>query len=99
MDDTDSRAKFEKVVAPHLADGFALARWLSGHRADAEDILQEACIRAFRAIDSFSGGSARAWVLTIVRRTTYSWLGKNRSRALVAIEDLSLSERTLAERG
>lgn len=98
-DGADSKAKFDRVVVPHLADALALARWLSGDRADAEDILQESCLRAFRAIDSFSERSARAWVLTIVRRTAYSWLGKNRLRALVAIDELNFDERALAERG
>lgn len=95
----DSKAKFDIVVAPHLAEAFALARWLAGDRADAEDIFQEACLRAFRGISTFAGGSARAWVLTIVRRTAYSWLGKNRSAAQVAIDDLNPGERAVAERG
>src|SRR5262249_58814139 len=56
-------------------------------------------VRGFRGFDRFCGGSARAWVLTIVRRTAYSWLGKNRLRAQVAIDDLSLGERALVEGG
>ena len=84
---------------PHLEDAFAFARWLAGDRTDAEDIFQEACLRAFRAIGTFSGGNARAWLLTIVRRTAYSWLEKNRSRVQVAMDDLNSEERALAERG
>jgi len=57
------------VVLPHLADAYALARWLTGNRADAEDVVQEACLRAFRGIGNFSNGNASAWVLTIVRHT------------------------------
>jgi len=95
----DDRARFDRVVSSHLEDAFAFARWLAGNRTDAEDIFQEACLRAFRGIGSFSGGSARAWLLTIVRRTAYSWLEKNRLRAQVAIDDLSLRERALAEGG
>jgi len=95
----DDRARFDRVVSPHLEDAFALARWLAGDRTDAEDIFQEACLRAFRGIGSFSGGSARAWLLTIVRRSAYSWLEKNRWRAQVAIDDLSLGERGLVEGG
>jgi len=91
--------RFESVVTPYLADGFALAQWLSGNRADAEDILQEACLRAFRAIDSYAGGNARAWVLTIVRRAAYSWLANNRSPSLVAMDDLNVSDCAFAERG
>ena len=99
MSGEDDRARFDRVVLPHLEDAFALARWLAGDRTDAEDIVQEACLRAFRGIRSFSGGSARAWLLTIVRRSAYSWLGTNRLRAQVAIDDLSLRERALAEGG
>jgi RNA polymerase sigma factor (sigma-70 family) len=87
------------VVLPNLEDAFAFARWLAGDRTDAEDILQEACLRAFRAIGTFSGGNARAWLLTIVRRTAYSWLEKNRSRVQVAMDDLNSEERALVERG
>jgi RNA polymerase sigma factor (sigma-70 family) len=95
----DNKARFDRIVLPHLEDAFALARWLAGNRTDAEDIFQEACLRAFRAIGSFSGGSARAWLLTIVRRTAYSWLEKNRLQTHVAIDDLSPRERAFAERG
>lgn len=95
----DSKARFDIVVAPHLADAFAFARWLARDGTDAEDIFQEACLRAFRGIEAFSGGNARAWVLTIVRRTAYSWFSKNRSTMLVAIDDLEPGERALVERG
>lgn len=99
MGDEENRAQFDRVVLPHLGDAFAFARWLAGDRTDAEDIFQEACLRAFRAIGTFSGGNARAWLLTIVRRTAYSWLEKNRSRMQVAMDDLNSEERALAERG
>lgn len=99
MSGEDDRARFDRVVVPHLEDALALARWLAGNRTDAEDILQEACLRAFRAIRSFSGGSARAWLLTIVRRTAYSWLEKTRLRAHIPIDDLNPGERAVAERG
>jgi RNA polymerase sigma-70 factor (ECF subfamily) len=99
MPGDQARSGFDRVVAPHLADAFALARWLCKDRADAEDVVQEACLRAFRAIDSYSGGSSRAWVLTIVRRTAYSWLTKNRSSSLVPIDRLSTGDRVLAELG
>jgi RNA polymerase sigma factor (sigma-70 family) len=83
------RARFATVVVPHLSDAFALACWLTGNQSDAEDVVQEASLRAFRAIGSFAGVNARAWVLAILRNTTYSWLAKNRSRDLVAIEDIN----------
>src|SRR5713101_7177933 len=84
----DDQTRFARVVLPHLADAYALARWLTGNSADAEDVVQDACLHAFRGISNFSNGNARAWVLTIVRRTAYTWLGKNRPAALVLVEDV-----------
>src|SRR5207249_2928366 len=84
----DDQARFASVVLPHLADAYALARWLTGNRADAEDVVQDACLRAFRGIGNFANGDARAWVLTIVRHTTYSWVRKNRPATLVLVEDV-----------
>jgi RNA polymerase sigma factor (sigma-70 family) len=89
----DDQARFASVVLPHLADAYALARWLTGDRADAEDVVQEACLRAFRGIGGFAGVNARAWVLTIVRHAAYTWLGKNRSSALVMVDDLEAVEQ------
>ncbi len=86
--DSDRDARFASVVLPHLADAYALARWLTGNRADAEDVVQDACLRAFRGIGNFANGDARAWVLTIVRHTTYSWVRKNRPATLVLVEDV-----------
>ena len=82
---------------PHLVDAFRLARWIAGSRADAEDIVQEASMRAFKNIRGFSGGNARAWVLTIVRNTSYSWLAKNRPKTLVLGEDLDQRTRETIE--
>jgi len=95
----DEKALFARVVLPHLGDAFALARWLTGDRADAEDVVQDACLRALRGIGGFSGGNSRAWVLTIVRHTAYTWLGKNRPAALVVTEDLEAVERAEFPRG
>jgi RNA polymerase sigma-70 factor (ECF subfamily) len=81
------------VVIPHLDDAYGLARWVTGNSADAEDVVQEACLRAFRGIDGFSGGNSRAWVLTIVRNAAYDWLRKNRPAAIVLVEDLAAVER------
>jgi RNA polymerase sigma factor (sigma-70 family) len=93
MPSDDDQARFASVVLPHLADAYALARWLTGSRADAEDVVQEACLRAFRGIGGFAGVNARAWLLTIVRHAAYSWLGKNRSAALVMVDDLEAVEQ------
>jgi RNA polymerase sigma-70 factor (ECF subfamily) len=95
----DDKARFTRVVMPHLADAYALARWLTGDRMDAEDVVQEASLRAFRAIGGFAGGSARAWVLTIVRHTAYSWLKKNRRPTLVVVDDLAAVEQAQAKHG
>jgi RNA polymerase sigma factor (sigma-70 family) len=89
---SDDCARFRGVVFPHLDAAYSLARWLTGNRPDAEDVVQEAPLRAFRAIDGFAGGSARAWVLTIVRNTAYSWLRKNRPAMVVTVEDLEADE-------
>jgi RNA polymerase sigma factor (sigma-70 family) len=95
----DDQARFASVVVPHLADAYALARWLTGDRADAEDVVQEACLRAFRGIGGFAGVNARAWVLTIVRHAAYTWLGKNRSASLVMVDDLEAVEQKRSSAG
>jgi RNA polymerase sigma factor (sigma-70 family) len=89
----EERARFRQVVLPYLNDCYALARWLTGDRADAEDVVQDACLRALRGIGGFAGTNARAWTLTIVRNAAYSWLRKNRPAALVVVEDLEALER------
>src|ERR1700751_652042 len=95
----DDQARFASVVLPHLADAYALARWLTGDRADAEDVVQEAGLRAFRGIGGFAGINARAWVLTIVRHAAYTWLGKNRSASLVMVDDLEALEQKQSRPG
>lgn len=70
---------FEEVVLPHLDAAYNLARWLTRNTQDAEDVVQEAYLRAFRFFSGFHGGNARAWLLAIVRNTCYSWLEKHRS--------------------
>jgi RNA polymerase sigma-70 factor, ECF subfamily len=70
--------RFEQVVLPHLDAAYNLARWLVGGAADADDVVQEAFLRALRFFEGFRGGDSRAWLLKIVRNTSYSWLRKNR---------------------
>jgi RNA polymerase sigma-70 factor, ECF subfamily len=74
--------RFEQVVLPHLDAAYNLARWLIRSPADAEDAVQEACLRALRFFDGFRGGDSRAWLLKIVRNTCYSWVKKNRPTEL-----------------
>jgi len=65
---------------PHLDAAYNLARWLTRNDHDAEDVVQEAYLRAFRFFDGFHGDNARAWLLSIVRHTCFTWLKRNRSR-------------------
>jgi RNA polymerase sigma-70 factor, ECF subfamily len=81
------RSRFETVVLPHLDAAYALARWLARNDADAADIVQEAMLRAFRYFDSYREGDAKSWVLKIVRRTTYSWIERNRPAETVSLAD------------
>src|ERR1700733_727389 len=73
---------FEEVVLPHLDAAYNLARWLVRKPQDAEDIVQEAYLRAFKFFGGYQGGDARSWVLKIVRNTSYSFLEKNRPAEL-----------------
>jgi RNA polymerase sigma factor (sigma-70 family) len=73
---------FEKAVLPHLDAAYNLARWLTRNDADAEDVVQEAYLRAFRFFGGFHGDDGRAWLLGIVRNTTYTWMQRNRSTEL-----------------
>ena len=67
-------------MLPHLDAAFNLARWLLRSRADAEDVTQDALLRAFRAFGSYRSGNARAWLLQIVRNTCFTWMRENRKR-------------------
>jgi RNA polymerase sigma factor (sigma-70 family) len=83
----DDRAMFDEVFLPHMAEAYRLAQWLTGNA------YQDAALRAFRGIKSFGAVNARAWSLTIVRNTAYSWLLKNKSKAVVFADDLSPAEQ------
>jgi len=89
----DERAAFDEVFLPHLPEAYRLAQWLTGNASDAEDVVQEAALRAFRGIKSFGAVNARAWSLTIVRNTAFSWLGKNKPRTVVYMNDLNVTEQ------
>ena len=89
----DERAAFDEVFLPHLPEAYRLAQWLTGSASDAEDIVQEAALRAFRGIESFGAVNARAWSLTIVRNTAFSWLAKNKPKTVVFANDLSAAEQ------
>jgi RNA polymerase sigma-70 factor (ECF subfamily) len=76
--ETARRERFEQTVLPHLDAAYNLARWLTRNDQDAQDVTQEACLRAFRFFDGYQGGNMRSWLLTIVRNTCYTWLHQNR---------------------
>ena len=89
MNGSDRNIRFEEVVLPHLDAGYNLARWLTGNEHDAEDVVQEACVRAFRFIEQCRSETARPWLLSIVRNTCFTWLKRNRPNAPhVLLDDL-----------
>ena len=73
--------RFRARVLPHLDSAFNLARWLTRSPQEAEDIVQEAYLRAFKFFDSFHGEDGRAWLLGIVRNTFYTWYQQNKAQA------------------
>ena len=82
MQGQNKLGRFETAVLPHLDAAFNLARWLTRNDADAEDVVQEAYLRAFRFFGGFHGEDGRAWLLEIVRNTSYTWMQRNRSPEL-----------------
>ncbi len=79
--DSSALARFEAAVLPHLNAANTLARYLTRNAHDAEDVVQDACLRALKYFDTFRGAegtSARSWLLAIVRNTAYSWRGRRR---------------------
>ena len=80
LDEQSKAKRFEQLFVPHLDAAYDFARWLSRDERNAEDVVQEACLRAFKSLESFQGESARAWLLAIVRNTYYTWFTKNKSR-------------------
>jgi len=78
----DRTAGFEAAVLPHLDAAYSLARWLTRDDHAAEDMVQEAYLRAITFFASFRGGDARAWVLTIVRNACFNWLRLRRTEQL-----------------
>jgi RNA polymerase sigma factor (sigma-70 family) len=80
-DESQSR-RFQEIALPHLDAAYNLARWLVRNDADAQDIVQEAFLRAFKSFSGFRGTSARPWLLAIVRNTSYTWLKEHRSAQL-----------------
>jgi RNA polymerase sigma-70 factor (ECF subfamily) len=88
LSDQSKVVRFEEIALPHLPAAYNLARWLVHNESDAEDVVQEAYLRAFKFFGGYYGGDSRSWLLTIVRNTCYTWLQQNRAlRLAVPIED------------
>jgi RNA polymerase sigma-70 factor, ECF subfamily len=81
----DRRRRFELLALPHLDAAYNLARWLAGNTTDAEDVVQDAYLRAFRYFDAFQGGNFRVWLLTIVRNAFMTWVKENRSSRMTFV--------------
>ena len=79
--------RFDALVLPHLDAAYNLARWLTRDAYDAEDVVQDACVRALKYMGSLEGGDARGWFLKIVRNAFYDWLGRNRPGEIVHDEN------------
>ncbi len=87
MQIADKTARFEQAIMPHLNSAYNLARWLVRDDQDAQDMVQEACLRAFTFFEGFHGEDGRAWLLAIVRNTCFNWLKKNRAHELEMVFD------------
>ena len=87
MQEKNKLSRFEKAVLPHLDAAYNLARWLTHNNHDAEDVVQEAYLRAFKFFGGFRGGDSRSWLLTIVRNTCYTWLRQNQPHELTTVFD------------
>lgn len=81
MDAANTRRRFDTLVLPHLDAAYNLARWLCGNPGDADDVVQEAFLRAFRLFGGFRGDHARPWLLAIVRNTWFNTWQKRRAAA------------------
>jgi len=82
LSEQNKLAQFEFLVMPHRKAAYNLARWLTRNDHDAEDVVQEAFLRAFRFFDGFHGGDSKAWLLTIVRNACHTWMQQNRKLTL-----------------
>ena len=78
LEEQDKLARFEQSIMPHMNAAYNLAHWLAGNDADAQDVVQEAYLRAFKFLGGFRGGDSRAWLLRIVRNAFYDWVKRNR---------------------
>ena len=96
MAETTRLERIEHCLLPHLDAAYNLARWITRNDQDAEDVVQEAFMRAMRYFEALKGSEARGWMLAIVRNTAYTWLEKNRPAEVVAFDDDELMELAAA---
>jgi RNA polymerase sigma-70 factor (ECF subfamily) len=89
MDPAGKLALFEQTVIPHLNAAYNLARWLTRNGPDAEDLVQEAYLRAFRSFETFEGKDGKAWLLAVVRNTCFTWLKKKGNHPAVEFDEQS----------
>jgi len=92
----DQRRRFEAQVLPHLDAAHNLARWLARSPADAEDIVQEAILRAYRGFDGFRGGDAKPWLLAILRNCFFTTLARTRPKMHVPLPEENEANDELA---
>jgi RNA polymerase sigma-70 factor (ECF subfamily) len=91
-------SKFEKVVLEHLDAAYNLARWLTSNEQDAQDVVQESCMKAFRAFDTLRSVDVRPWFLTIVRNTSFTWLQRRKTPlGIAAGQDEELTDQIAAD--
>ena len=92
--------RFEAVVLPHLSAAYRLARYLTRNDADADDVVQEACLRALKYFGGFRGEGAsqsRAWLLTIVRNMAHTWRRRHRADASATEFDETVHSEAVAD--
>src|SRR4051794_35990319 len=92
LETQDKQSRFEETILPHLDAAYNLARWLTRNEHDAEDVVQDAFLRAFKFFGGFRGENSRSWLLSIVRNTAYTWLKKNRKPELATVFEEELHE-------
>ena len=97
MAQDDRRRRFELLALPHLDAAYNLARWLARNPSDAEDVVQDAYLRAFRYFDTFQGVNFRVWLLTIVRNAFVNWVKENRSGRMVFLPDTPVADTAETE--
>jgi len=95
---SEQKERFERLVLPHLDAAYNLARWLTRNDHDAQDVVQEAVLRAYRFFDGLRG-AARPWLLAIVRNSCLTWLQINRPADLAGFDDRAAEPRALEEDG